>query len=156
MRLTFDFPFPEPEFIFRNLSKDLDQMALPPCHMFCQFYVSTPTPQSPAGTLSCLLYQRSCDIGLGVPFNIASYALLTRMIAHVTGLAPGEFIHTMGDAHIYVDHVDALKVQLEREPKSFPKLEIKRDVKDINDFRYDDFKIVGYKPHGKIEMKMSV
>ncbi|KAL1923031.1 uncharacterized protein VTP21DRAFT_9407 [Calcarisporiella thermophila] len=135
---------------------DLGHMALPPCHMFCQFYVSTPTPSEPTPRLSCLLYQRSCDMGLGVPFNIASYALLTRMIAHVTGLLPGEFIHTMGDAHVYVDHIEALKIQLEREPRPFPHLHITREVKDIDDFRYEDFEIIGYKPHGKIEMKMSV
>ncbi|KAG9295813.1 hypothetical protein G9A89_009042 [Geosiphon pyriformis] len=135
---------------------DISKMALPPCHMFCQFYVSTPTPESPISTLSCQLYQRSCDVGLGVPFNIASYALLTCMIAQVTKLLPGEFIHTMGDAHIYVDHIEALKIQLQREPLGFPKLVIKRDVNDIDDFRFEDFEIIGYKPHGKIEMRMSV
>jgi len=136
--------------------KDILKMALPPCHMFCQFYVSTPTPSAPVPTLSCLLYQRSCDMGLGVPFNIASYALLTRMIAHVTDLAPGELIHTMGDAHVYNNHVDALNMQLTREPRSFPKLKFTRDVKDIDDFKIEDFRIDGYDPHDKIDMKMSV
>merc|ERR1712072_748013 len=97
---------------------DLDQMALPPCHMFCQFYVAN-------GELSCVLYQRSCDMGLGVPFNIASYALLTHMLAHACDLVPGELIHTMGDAHVYLDHIDALKEQLLREPRDFPTLNIK-------------------------------
>ncbi|CAG8758264.1 16019_t:CDS:2, partial [Dentiscutata erythropus] len=135
---------------------DLKEMALPPCPMFCQFYVSNPDPKTHTRSLSSILYQRSCDMGLGVPFNIASYALLTRMIAHVTGLLPGEFIHTMGDAHIYIDHIDALKVQLEREPRAFPQLEIKRKITDINDFRLEDFEIIGYQPYGKIKMNMSV
>ncbi|OZJ05858.1 hypothetical protein BZG36_00864 [Bifiguratus adelaidae] len=118
--------------------KDIPSMALPPCHMFCQFYVSTPTESAPKRTLSCLLYQRSCDMGLGVPFNIASYALLTRMIAQVTGLLPGEFIHTMGDAHVYVDHIDALNQQLERTPRPFPTLRFAREVHDIDNFVYED------------------
>ncbi|CAG8472062.1 1205_t:CDS:2 [Paraglomus occultum] len=132
---------------------DLSKMALPPCHMFCQFYVSK---VSSPPSLSCLLYQRSCDMGLGVPFNIASYALLTRMIAHVTGLVPGELIHTMGDAHVYLDHIEALEIQLQREPRQFPRLEIVRQVEDIDSFKFEDFKIIGYSPHDKIEMKMSV
>lgn len=131
-------------------------MALPPCHAFCQFYVSTPTAEEPTPRLSCVLYQRSCDMGLGVPFNIASYALLTRLIAHVTGLLPGEFIHTMGDTHVYVDHIDALKQQLEREPRPFPKLTINRKVDSIDDFKLEDLTLEDYKPHGKIDMKMSV
>lgn len=131
-------------------------MALPPCHAFCQFYVSTPTPEQPIPKLSCLLYQRSCDMGLGIPFNIASYALLTRLIAHVTGLLPGEFIHTMGDAHVYVDHIEALKEQIKREPRAFPKLTIKREVSNINDFNFEDLVLEDYKPHGKLDMKMSV
>lgn len=152
---------------------DLKKMALPPCHMFCQFYVSTPTPASPIPKLSCQLYQRSCDMGLGVPFNIASYALLTIMIAHVTGLEPGEFVHVMGDAHVYNDHVEALKVQLQREPRALPKLIVKpvtRDgefkegaartvdemVRDLEAFEFDRFDVVGYEPHGKIVMNMSV
>ncbi|KAJ2963447.1 hypothetical protein NQZ79_g1534 [Umbelopsis isabellina] len=135
---------------------DMSIMALPPCHAFCQFYVSTPTTEEPTPRLSCVLYQRSCDMGLGVPFNIASYALLTRLIAHVTGLLPGDFIHTMGDTHVYVDHIDALKQQLEREPRPFPKLSINRKVDNIDDFKMEDLTLEDYKPHGKIDMKMSV
>ena len=147
---------------------DLKKMALPPCHMFAQFYVSFPQsnhpwsandsqPLKPRGVLSCQLYQRSCDIGLGVPFNIASYALLTHMLAHVCDLVPGTFIHTMGDAHIYLDHVDALKVQLEREPRAFPELVIKREPgKGIDGWKAEDFEVKGYKPHPGIPMKMSV
>ncbi|KAM3586398.1 Thymidylate synthase [Umbelopsis sp. WA50703] len=135
---------------------DMSIMALPPCHAFCQFYVSTPTAEEPTPRLSCVLYQRSCDMGLGVPFNIASYALLTRLIAHVTGLLPGDFIHTMGDTHVYVDHIDALKQQLEREPRPFPKLIINRQVNNIDDFKLEDLIIEDYKPHGKVDMKMSV
>ncbi|KAH6676422.1 thymidylate synthase/dCMP hydroxymethylase domain-containing protein [Halenospora varia] len=129
--------------------KDLKLMALPPCHMFAQFYVSYPKTaegEKGKGRLHCQLYQRSCDMGLGVPFNIASYALLTHMLAHVCDLVPGTFTHTMGDAHVYADHVDALKVQLTREPKSFPELEIVQD----------DFVVKGYEPHKGIAMKMSV
>lgn len=137
---------------------DFAKMALPPCHVFCQFYVNFPEGQKPR--LSCLLYQRSCDMGLGVPFNIASYALLTRMIAHVVDMDCGEFVHTMGDAHVYLDHVDALKVQLERTPREFPKLVIKEERKAqitlIDDFRFEDFDILGYNPYGAIKMKMSV
>jgi len=128
---------------------DLDKMALPPCHCLVQFYVAD-------GELSCQLYQRSADMGLGVPFNIASYALLTIMIAHVTGLVPGDFVHTLGDAHVYSNHVEALKVQLEREPKEFPKIVIKRKVEKIEDFNIDDFEVVGYQSHPKIAMNMAV
>ncbi|KAJ9121553.1 Thymidylate synthase [Naganishia vaughanmartiniae] len=143
--------------------KDLPSMALPPCHMFCQFYVTlppapTPTNPTPKPLLSCLMYQRSCDLGLGVPFNIASYALLTHMIALMTDTEPHEFILQMGDAHVYADHVEPLMVQLEREPREFPRLEWNRgkdEVGDIDGFRYEDFGVVGYKPMGKIEMKMS-
>ena len=134
---------------------DLAKMALPPCHMFAQFYVSY-KEEKDRGALSCVLYQRSCDMGLGVPFNLASYALLTIMIAHVCGLEPGEFIHTMGDAHVYVDHVDALKGQLERVPREFPTLKINRKVDDIDDFKFEDFELVGYDPHPSIKMNMSV
>ncbi|KAJ2503598.1 Thymidylate synthase [Coemansia sp. RSA 1972] len=133
---------------------DLHAMALPPCHMFAQFFVSN--PNTPNATLSCQMYQRSCDMGLGVPFNIASYALLTRLIAHVTGLKPGYFVHCMGDTHIYSNHVDALKVQLQREPRPFPKLLIKRSPENIEDFTMEDLELVGYAPHGKIQMDMAV
>ncbi len=146
---------------------DLTKMALPPCHMFAQFYVSYPSPASlqincdygikPRGVLSCQLYQRSCDMGLGVPFNIASYALLTHMLAHVCDLTPGTFIHTMGDAHVYLDHVDALKIQLEREPREFPGLVIRRiSGGEIDGWKAEDFELKDYKPHPGISMKMSV
>ncbi|KAK7208459.1 thymidylate synthase/dCMP hydroxymethylase domain-containing protein [Myxozyma melibiosi] len=135
---------------------DMSKMALPPCHMFAQFYVGYPDGPDQQGELSCCLYQRSADMGLGVPFNIASYALLTVMIATVCGLKPGEFVHCLGDAHVYLDHVDAMKTQIERTPREFPKLVIKREVTDIDDFKYEDFEVVGYKPMGKIDMKMSV
>jgi len=128
---------------------DLDEMALPPCHCLCQFYVAD-------GKLSCQLYQRSCDMGLGVPFNIASYALLTIMIAHVTNLEPGEFVHTLGDAHVYSNHYDALKEQIGREPRKFPKMKITREVKDIEDFKMEDFQLSEYDPHPAIKMKMAV
>ena len=128
---------------------DLDKMALPPCHMFCQFYVAN-------GELSCQMYQRSADMGLGVPFNIASYSLLTRMVAQVCGLKAGEFIHTIGDAHVYSNHVDALQEQLVREPRPFPKLHINLDVTDIDGFNYSDFTIEGYDPLPAIKMKMAV
>ncbi|XP_050741587.1 thymidylate synthase [Drosophila biarmipes] len=130
---------------------DIPKMALPPCHCLAQFYVS-----QARGELSCQLYQRSADMGLGVPFNIASYALLTHMIAHVTGLKPGDFVHTMGDTHVYLNHVEPLREQLERTPRPFPKLVIKRQVQDIEDFRYEDFEIVGYNPYPKIKMDMAV
>lgn len=133
---------------------DFPKMALPPCHVFSQFYVNFPKEGRPK--LSCLLYQRSCDMGLGVPFNIASYALLTKMIAEVCDMDCGEFIHTMGDAHVYKDHIEALQEQLKREPRSFPKLKINRKVENIDDFKFDDFEIVDYHPYGKINMKMSV
>eukprot|EP00543_Licmophora_paradoxa_P013891 CAMPEP_0202476714 /NCGR_PEP_ID=MMETSP1360-20130828/93566_1 /ASSEMBLY_ACC=CAM_ASM_000848 /TAXON_ID=515479 /ORGANISM="Licmophora paradoxa, Strain CCMP2313" /LENGTH=424 /DNA_ID=CAMNT_0049103929 /DNA_START=33 /DNA_END=1307 /DNA_ORIENTATION=+ len=131
---------------------DLNDMALPPCHMFCQFYVDTEK-----GELSCQMYQRSADMGLGVPFNIASYALLTHMVAHVCGLKPGDFVHTIGDAHVYLNHVDALKEQLTRLPREFPKIKINPEKKDnIDGFTYDDFEVIGYKPHKTIKMKMAV
>lgn len=150
---------------------DFPKMALPPCHVFCQFYVSFPsrtpasnefkqTKPSPRPKLSCLLYQRSCDMGLGVPFNIASYALLTKMIAHIVDMDCGEFIHTMGDAHVYLDHIDALKEQISRVPKNFPKLKIKEERKgeitSIDDFKYEDFELIGYDPMSAIKMNMSV
>ena len=132
---------------------DLELMALPPCHMFCQFYVDTAKNE-----VSCQMYQRSADMGLGVPFNIASYALLTHMIAKVTGRKAGDFVHTIGDAHVYLNHVDALKEQLERKPRAFPKLKLKdgKEYNDIDGFEFDDFEVVGYKPHKTIKMKMAV
>lgn len=130
---------------------DLDVMALPPCHMFCQFYVDTKKNE-----LSCQMYQRSADMGLGVPFNIASYALLTHMMAQVTGRKPGDFVHTIGDAHVYLNHVDALKEQLDRPPRAFPKIKINPDKMNIDDFEYSDFEVIGYKPHKTIKMKMAV
>lgn len=128
---------------------DLPQMALPPCHCLVQFYVAN-------GKLSSQLYQRSADMGLGVPFNIASYALLTYMVAHVTGLQPGEFIHTLGDAHVYLNHVDALQQQIKREPRRKPTLKIKREVANIEDFLFSDFELSDYNPHPKIQMTMAV
>lgn len=127
----------------------IDKMALPPCHILAQFYVE-------GGELSCQMYQRSADMGLGVPFNIASYSLLTHLIARVCGLRAGEFIHVMGDAHVYLNHEDALLRQLENEPRPFPKLRFKTDNRDIDAFRIDDFELVGYEPHDKIEMDMAV
>lgn len=129
---------------------ELDEMALPPCHLLFQFYVSND------GKLSCQLYQRSADIFLGVPFNIASYSMLIHMIAHVTGLQVGEFVHTFGDAHIYLNHIEQVKEQLFREPKGLPKLEIIREVKSIDDFVWEDFKLTGYDPHPAIKGKVSV
>ena len=128
---------------------DVDRMALPPCHCLFQFYVA-------GGRLSCQLYQRSADIFLGVPFNIASYALLTHMVAHVTGLKPGEFIHTLGDAHLYLNHLEQADQQLMREPLPLPRLVIRRDVKDIADFRFEDFEVVGYQSHPHIAAPVAV
>ena len=128
---------------------ELEQMALPPCHVLFQFYVAE-------GRLSCQLYQRSADIFLGVPFNIASYALLTHMIAHVTGLEVGEFIHTLGDAHLYLNHLEQARTQLAREPRPLPRLNIRRRVQDIDDFRFEDFEIVGYDPHPHIKAPVAV
>ncbi|XP_068639993.1 putative bifunctional dihydrofolate reductase-thymidylate synthase [Aristolochia californica] len=128
---------------------DLKKMALPPCHMFAQFYVAN-------GELSCQMYQRSADMGLGVPFNIASYALLTCMVAHVCDLTPGDFIHVLGDAHVYRTHVRPLQEQLQKLPKPFPILKINPEKKDIDSFVAADFTLVGYNPHQKIEMKMAI
>ncbi|CAO2815025.1 unnamed protein product [Amaranthus hypochondriacus] len=128
---------------------DLKLMALPPCHMFAQFYVAN-------GELSCQMYQRSADMGLGVPFNIASYALLTCMIAHVCDLHPGDFIHVIGDTHVYRNHIEPLEKQLQNLPKPFPVLKINPDKKNIDSFVASDFMLVGYDPHQKIEMKMAV
>ena len=123
--------------------------ALPPCHAFFQFYVSN-------RKLSCQLYQRSADIFLGVPFNIASYALFTHMIAHVCKLDVGDFVHTFGDAHIYNNHIDQIQLQLSRSPRKLPKLNIKRRVNSIFDFRFEDFEILNYDPHPHIKGKVSV
>ena len=123
--------------------------ALPPCHAFFQFYVTD-------GKLSCQLYQRSADIFLGVPFNIASYALFNMMMAQVCGLEPGDFVHTFGDAHIYNNHIEQIDLQLSREPKTLPKMKINPDVKSIFDFTYDDFTLEGYEPHPHIKGKVSV
>ncbi|XP_054016074.1 thymidylate synthase [Hylaeus anthracinus] len=128
---------------------DIPQMALPPCHCLVQFYVNK-------DELSCQLYQRSADMGLGVPFNIASYSLLTCMLAHITNLKPGEFVHTMGDCHVYLNHVSALKEQLKRTPKPFPRLKIVRNVQNVDDFVAEDFELLGYEPHGKLSMAMAV
>ena len=130
---------------------DVDQMALPPCHMFCQFYVDTVRNE-----VSCQMYQRSADMGLGVPFNIASYALLTHLVAHVTGRQPGELVHVIGDAHVYLNHVDALREQLTRTPRPFPRLEITTARDNIDDFCFEDLTVVGYRPHKSIAMKMAV
>lgn len=123
--------------------------ALPPCHAFFQFYVAD-------GKLSCQLYQRSADIFLGVPFNIASYALFTMMMAQVCGYAPGEFIHTFGDAHIYNNHFEQVKLQLTRELRPLPKMEINPGVKDIFDFGFDDFTLTGYDPHPHIKAAVAI
>jgi len=127
----------------------IPQMALPPCHMMFQFYVND-------GTLSCQLYQRSADTFLGIPFNIASYALLTMMIAKVTDLEPGDFVHTLGDAHIYNDHLKQVDLQLSRKPKKLPIMSINPNVKNIEDFKYSDFELKGYDPHPLIKGKVSV
>jgi len=128
---------------------ELDKMALPPCHIMFQFYVA-------GDKLSCQLYQRSCDIFLGVPFNIASYALLTMMVAQVTGLKPGEFIHTLGDAHIYLNHIEQVKLQLTRKPYPLPEMIINPGVDDIFKFRYEDFSLTGYVAHPHIKGEISV
>ncbi len=128
---------------------DVDNMALPPCHAFFQFYVAD-------GKLSCQLYQRSADIFLGVPFNIASYALLTLMVAQVTGLQPGEFIHTLGDAHLYSNHLEQVELQLSREPYPLPQMKLNPTVTDLFDFTYDDFELVGYEHHPHIRASVAV
>jgi len=123
---------------------EVDHMALPPCHAFFQFYVAD-------GKLSCQLYQRSADIFLGVPFNIASYALLTMMVAQVCGLAYGDFVHTLGDAHLYNNHIEQAKLQLSREPKQLPVMKINREIKNIFDFKFEDFSLTDYDPHPHIK-----
>lgn len=128
---------------------DIPNMALPPCHLLFQFYVAD-------GKLSCQLYQRSADSFLGVPFNIASYALLTMMVAQVTGLKPGEFVHTVGDAHIYTNHLEQVELQLTREPKPLPKMKINPNVTNIFDFTYEDFELVDYEAHPHIKGVVSV
>ena len=128
---------------------DVDRMALPPCHCLFQFYVAE-------GRLSCQLYQRSADIFLGVPFNIASYALLTLMIAQVTGLQPGEFVHTFGDAHLYLNHMEQVETQLARKPRPLPHMLINREVIDLFAFRFEDFVLEGYDPHPHIKAAVAV
>jgi len=128
---------------------EIDDMALPPCHCLFQFYVSN-------GRLSCQLYQRSGDVFLGVPFNIASYALLTHMVAQVTGLQPGEFIHTLGDAHIYLNHIEQIKLQLTRDPLPLPTLQLNPEVQSIFDFKHEDIKIVNYQAHPHIKGDVAV
>ncbi len=129
--------------------KEADQVALPPCHTLFQLYVQD-------GELSCQLYQRSADVFLGVPFNIASYALLTMMIAHVTNLRPGDFVHTFGDAHLYKNHLEQAKLQLTRKPRPLPTLRIATDARDLFAFRYEDFVLEGYDPHPHIAAEVSV
>ncbi len=128
---------------------DIERMALPPCHALFQFYVAE-------GRLSCQLYQRSADVFLGVPFNIASYALLTLMTAQVTGLAPGEFIHTLGDAHLYLNHLEQADTQLQRTPYPLPVMRLNPDVRELWDFRYEDFELVGYECHPHIKAPVAV
>lgn len=128
---------------------EVDQMALPPCHLLFQFYVAN-------GKLSCQLYQRSCDVFLGVPFNMASYALLTLMMAQVTGLKPGDFVWTGGDVHIYQNHLEQVKLQLTREPKALPQMKINPEVKSIFDFKYEDFELTNYDAHPHIPGKVAV
>jgi thymidylate synthase len=127
----------------------VDEMALPPCHALFQFYVAN-------GKLSCQLYQRSADIFLGVPFNIASYALLTHMVAQVVGLEPGDFVHTFGDAHIYSNHMEQVHTQLSRAPFALPTLQLNREIQNINDFTYDDIQIIGYESHPAIKAPIAV
>ncbi len=128
---------------------DLPEMALPPCHILFQFYVND-------GKLSCHLYQRSADVFIGLPFNIAGYSLLTYMIAHVCNLEPGELIISLGDAHIYLNHLEQVQEQLSREPRELPELKILRKVQNIDDFKYSDFELVGYNPHPHIKAPVAV
>lgn len=128
---------------------DVEKMKLPPCHVLFQFYVAN-------GRLSCQLYQRSADVFLGVPFNIASYALLTMMVAQVCGLRPGEFIHTLGDAHVYLNHLEQARLQLMRGPRPLPRMELNPSVRSIFDFRFEDFTLNGYDPHPAIKAPVAV
>jgi thymidylate synthase len=128
---------------------DVDRMALPPCHLLFQFYVAN-------GRLSCQMYQRSADLFLGVPFNIASYAALTLMVTNVTGLKPGEFVLTLGDAHIYLNHLEQVRIQLQREPRPFPRMRLNPAVKELLDFRYEDFTLENYDPHPAIKAPIAV
>ena len=128
---------------------EIDKMALPPCHAFFQFYVAD-------GKLSCQLYQRSADTFLGVPFNIASYALLTMMMAQVCGLKPGDFVHTLGDAHLYSNHLEQAKLQLTREFRPLPELKINPEIKDLFDFKYEDFELINYDPHPHIKAAVAI
>ena len=128
---------------------DVDKMALPPCHCLFQFYAAK-------GKLSCQLYQRSADVFLGVPFNIASYALLTMMVAQVTGLEPGDFVHTLGDAHLYTNHIEQARLQLSRTPRALPRMAINPQVRDIFGFRFEDFTLAGYDPHPHIKAEVAV
>ncbi|MFA6238527.1 MAG: thymidylate synthase [Bacteriovorax sp.] len=128
---------------------EIEKMALPPCHAFFQFYVAE-------GKLSCQLYQRSADVFLGVPFNIASYALLTMMMAQVCGLEYGDFVHTMGDAHLYLNHIEQAKLQLSRDFKPLPKMKLNPEIKSIFDFKYEDFELVGYDPHPTIKAPIAI
>ena len=128
---------------------DVPKMALAPCHAMFQFYVAD-------GRLSCQLYQRSADVFLGVPFNIASYALLTRMVAHVCNLAPGDFVHTFGDTHLYLNHLDQAREQLSRQPRALPRLDLNPEVRDLFAFRYEDFTLTGYDPHPHIKAPVAV
>jgi thymidylate synthase len=128
---------------------EVDKMALPPCHCLFQFYVA-------GGRLSCQLYQRSADVFLGVPFNIASYALLTLMVAQVTQLKPGEFVHTLGDAHLYLNHLEQARLQLSRAPRELPSMKINPAVTDLFAFSYEDFTLEGYEPHAHIQAKVAV
>ncbi len=134
---------------------EVNQMALPPCHTIFQFYVA-PSQEGGRGRLSLQLYQRSADTFLGVPFNIASYALLLQMMAQVTGYEPGDFIHTTGDTHLYLNHLEQARLQLTREPRPLPTMKINPSVKSIFDFKYEDFELVGYDPHPHIKAEVSV
>ena len=128
---------------------EVDQMALPPCHCLFQFYVAN-------GKLSCQLYQRSADVFLGVPFNIASYALLTLMVAQVTELQPGDFVHTLGDAHLYLNHLEQARLQLSRQPRKLPRMRMNPGIRDLFAFRYEDFELEGYDPHPRIKAEVAV